>query len=170
MLKIIAIIEIVFFLGCAHTKSYSDFVSEASSFRQNDILTITLIDEEKFSGNQLMFTKDSLCWNNAKTNERQSVLLSNVRKIEIKKHGRGALDGLKIGALSGGFIGILVGGSLQNSNPEDEGTGEYFDSGKAAIVVGAIGAACGGIIGSIIGSIKGSQVVYYFDKDSSIVK
>lgn len=151
--------------GCAHTHKIN-LSSQPSTFNKINAnlkskkARITLANGQAFTGKGPQIAPDSTFWFDPGTNNKYTVSTLEVEKIVTKKRGRGALDGLKYGAIFGGAAGLIVG--IIARFPvfdEDEGAGGYgVDWTIAGLVfVGAIEA---GLLGLPIGAIIGSKDKY----------
>ena len=79
---------------------------------------------------------------------------------EHVSHGRGALEGLGIGAASGAAAGALAG--LASGS---DGDGESFlalswSAGEKALLLGTAGTIVGAAVGAVVGAVRGSRDTY----------
>ena len=90
------------------------------------------------------------------TPERASVATTALAEITVKRHGRGALEGLAIGLVAAGVLGFAVG-----PNEDDDCFAcPRFDRGEVA----ALSAAGGALWGLAIGAIRGARYHYSFER------
>ena len=78
---------------------------------------------------------------------------SEVRTIEVKRRGRGALDGALIGFLAGIPIGIAAGAEMYQSE-EDPSLSEGVGAVMGCVFVAALGMGTGGVVGFGIGATE----------------
>ena len=93
------------------------------------------------------------------------VRLGDVRSIEVRRHGRGAIEGLGLGLLSGVVVGAL-GGYVTGDDPSRQDLNEDFSirftRNENALVWGIIGGGLGGLLGLLVGAISGHVDRYEF--------
>jgi hypothetical protein len=85
-----------------------------------------------------------------------------LKSVSVRRHGRGALEGLGIGFLTGALVGIPIGAAVSDSLSVENchnGSCRLF----GAIVFGAVGAAAGSLIGLFIGAGVGHKTSVDFD-------
>jgi hypothetical protein len=84
----------------------------------------------------------------------------NVRRIEHRNRGRGAFDGLLLGAGAGAVVGLGVGAT---SGCQAKIWGECADFGPAIVVSSVL---LGAIIGAVVGAASGHVTRYQFGPSS----
>jgi hypothetical protein len=77
-------------------------------------------------------------------------------------HGRGALQGLGIGAAAGIATGMVAGFASGDDNCDNEDHGCFFEltAEAKAMIFGVLLGALGGGVGLIVGAVKGSTTIY----------
>jgi hypothetical protein len=90
--------------------------------------------------------------------------VSNLRGYEVKRRGRGALEGFGLGFLVGALAGAAIGsamGSDEACNGRD-GCNLSFTASDKALAIGFVGAVAGAIVGPLIGLLRGHTDRYVF--------
>jgi hypothetical protein len=136
-------------------RTYAAITEEA----RERTVEVELRDGTVYGGYNLLVTQDSTRFDR-KSGDRDPVVVptAQVREITIRKHGRGAVDGLGIGAAVGLGLGFLMGVTLH------DGPG-FFDDTRAEsglLAGGALG-LLGGTLGTFFGLVGGHRTVYRFD-------
>ena len=78
-----------------------------------------------------------------------------VSKVVDTQHGRGALEGLGLGALIGGVTGAVIGYAAA-----DEDDYLFNSKGEVAVVGGLVFGTMGALVGVVVGAVKGSTIIY----------
>lgn len=144
-----------FSTGCSSTYTVSSTGKPDAEFSHQEMIeelagrdvTIELKDGISILAKEVKISNDSASWVDVSTTERTNVATSVIKKIVIKSHGIGALEGMGIGILIGGTGGIILGSS-------GSGGGTFGREGAIAmgvIVVGGAGLVVGLISGATIG-------------------
>lgn len=142
--------------GCAHTHKIN-LSSQPSTFNKINAnlkskkAKITLANGQTFVGKGTQIAFDSTFWFDPGTNNKYTVSSLEVEKIVTKKRGRGALDGLKYGALIGGAAGLMI-GVLTGADEDPKGFGPDIDIAGWTVMLAVDGALLGLPIGAIAGS------------------
>jgi hypothetical protein len=91
-------------------------------------------------------------------------MLSDIEKISIKDHARGALEGAGVGAGSGALIGYIDGDDKPSSKDESNRSLkiEFKFSAETKALGGALGGGCIGLLG---GAIIGHTLNYHFSSE-----
>ena len=141
--------------GCTH--SHIVRPSESKSYvslnkrglRQQ--ATITLVKGRKLKGDKLRFAPDSTSWVDPHTQSVIAVPTAEVTHILFVRRGKGALEGLGLGFLTGALFGVpfaLAG---------------WID---IVLFLGPYVGALGGLIGLPVGIAVGSQEIYRIEHES----
>lgn len=145
---------VIFFWGCSSSSSVrSTSVEGALSYGEmNNQLrersaNIEMIDGRDIFADNVTLSGDSVSWLDASTSETSKVSTRQIRRIVIKNHFIGALEGMGIGLLVGGSVGFILG----SSGPEGGAWGRSGQIAMGLIVVGGTGVIVGLIPGLIIG-------------------
>ncbi len=89
----------------------------------------------------------------------RSAQTSNLQRIQIRRRGLGALEGLAFGIALGALAGAAFGASLPS---HQEGLGALYFTSPAAF--GAlVGAGAGGLLGPLIGAAIGHRTTIEFE-------
>ncbi len=121
-----------------------------------------VIDYREVTVRSLQVTPDSTSWLNARTHQLETVSTAQIKEIRFVRRGRGALEGLGIGLLSGAALGAVLGYA---ACPCTSWFGEAygFSRGYGAGVGVRVGGFLGGFLGLLVGSLSGSKQVYRFE-------
>ncbi len=125
---------------------------------------VTLNNDQKILATQLQARSDSATWVDAVSGLPQTVATAEIKAIRFKKSGRGALQGLGIGLLTGATLGGIIGLASGGDPPCKPAPNNVLDFCEAfrlsaaekaaagAIYLGAAGALVGTTTGALIGS------------------
>lgn len=149
-------------LACSHTYVFDKAFPLESLKKINDRTKgkkgiIQTSDGRKHNANEINVALDSTSWLETKTNSYRTRSNSELSKIVVKDHGKGAVEGLGFGFLSG-FAGGFAFGYLASSE-----SGFFGREGGATIAGTALG-LLGGFFGLIIGSVSGDQNTFKFNE------
>lgn len=151
---IIIAILIALLGGCTHTRVF-DLTTSEDRARVNAQVeqrssVVLLRSGERADAKALQLNSNAASWINPETGEPRSVLLTEIRAVEMPAYGRGALEGLAIGTGIGGllgFIGITI-----------EGAEEQLGGPSTEVVL--LGSAfLGGLVGALVG-IEAGRTLY----------
>lgn len=136
------------------TRTYAAITEEA----RERTVEVELRDGTVYGGYNLLVTQDSTRFDR-KTANRTPVVVptAQVRAITIRKHSRGAVDGLGIGTAVGLGLGFLMGVALY----DDPGFYDYTRAESGLLAGGALG-LLGGTLGTFFGLVGGHRTVYRF--------
>ncbi|MFN0158917.1 MAG: hypothetical protein ACKVRP_12705 [Bacteroidota bacterium] len=123
--------------------SYGEMIEELRGQQVN----IELKDERHILAKELKISNDSASWLDASTSERSKVATPQIKRIVIKNHLVGALEGMGFGFLVGGTAGVILG----SSGPESNALGREGMIAIGLVFVGGAGVVVGLIPGVIIG-------------------
>jgi hypothetical protein len=142
--------------GCAHTHRVN-LSSEPSAFdeinarlKDKDV-EITSVDGRTFTGKSPQLAPDSTSWYDPETYHQSTVATSEIRRIVTLKRLRGALEGLKYGALIGAAAGLGY-GVASGADEDAHGYGPDIDTPSWGVMLAADGALVGLVVGTIVGS------------------
>lgn len=153
----------IFFCGCSSTYLVSSTgkpdveysYQEMNEELKGQDVKIELKDGMDISAKDVKISDDSASWVDQQTDEESKSSIREIKKIVMKSHGTGALEGTGFGLVGGGGIGALI-GQITVGNDSDWGTG-------AGAVVGLIlGGGTGLVVGPITGLIIGHSYNYEF--------
>jgi len=161
--------------GCANTIAAYRPLSESATAEINETLDgrsakVMLAEGKQIAGQPIEAREvrvgiDTARWLEPSTDESwrpTAVPTTALKSISVRRHGRGALDGLGLGTLSGAIVGAVAGAAA--SRPcANETEMPCFGAGIAAIGGGILGFASGALVGSIIGAIVGHRTLLDFD-------
>jgi hypothetical protein len=157
---VIIIALAVFTSRCTHIRHVQSFegINKAAAGKH---ARMTLTNGRVLSGKDLQVAIDSTFWLDSATGRKQFIATLEIGKVVVKKRGRGALEGLGMGALAGAVIGFALGDDPPcEPDPNDlfgigQGLCETFrlSAGEKAL----IGAGGGGLWGLAIGALVGSK-------------
>lgn len=138
--------------GCAHSRLFNPATpegrAEVNARAEKHPTIVFLTNGERMDVESLRLNATEASWINPRTGEARSVLLSEIRTVRVPNRGRGALEGMAIGAgiAAGiGILGILI---------EGEGGGPSLGAPSTELVfVG--GTVSGAAIGALVGVATG---------------
>ena len=143
--------------------------------RRKQVL-LTLADGRALKVSSLQATPDSTSWFNKDTDRFETVATAEIQEIRFVKRGKGALQGLGLGLLTGAVLGAIVarGEVTVNGATDEQLCGEegdpflcyYAVTTKAALAVSMVG--LGSLLGPIVGAVLGSKEVYRFNQGVEI--
>jgi len=144
-------------LDCSHThrmgltdiEHYYGGINQKCEGREGKIQAF---GNREISGRNIYVTQDSIRWIDPETGSVHALPTSDVTSVEIKRGGRGALEGMGIGFLSGATIGAF-GGFASGDDPPGwfSMTAEQKAAG-GGLVLGLSGAIIGLPVGALVGS------------------
>lgn len=151
---------LVVFAGCTHTRVLTadspDALAEINQRGERSTASVTLITGETVSARSLHFAPDLVTWIDPQTGATTSSHTSDVGSVRFMSRGRGALEGLGVGFLTGAVVGGLVFFLAESGGADCQSCILDFSPGEAAllgiIVIGVPGAAVGGLVGAGRGS------------------
>ncbi len=139
------------FTGCTHICKYST-LGELNNKIKDKEAKITLINELDLIGKDINIYTDSTFWLDPNTENKQSIITSEVSSIITKSRWQGVLEGLGLGLLGGAAIGAIIG--FESYEGPDLLVGSPAG---AALFVGFFCGILGGLLGIPIGAIVGSK-------------
>ena len=165
-LSCVLIIMGFFILGCSHTyvldkESRNEFAEQLNKKTRKKEAVIQTRDGKKYNAEEIWFLLDSTSWRDPTTNSYKTRSNSELYKIVINDHGKGAVEGLGLGVLSG-FAGGFVLGYLASSESE------YFGRAGTATITGTALGVLGGFLGLIGGSASGDKNIFMFDESTEL--
>lgn len=142
--------------GCAHThrinlSSGPSTFDEVNARLENKAVTIISADGRTFTGKSPQFAPDFTSWFDPETYRQATIATSEIRKIVTLKRSRGALEGLKYGALIGAAAGLSY-GVASGADKDPQGYGPDIDTPGWGVMLAADGALVGLVVGTIVGS------------------
>lgn len=111
---------------------------------------------------QISIDRDSTIFQEEKSSARRGVATSEITSIQQTSHFSGAIGGLSLGIVAGGFAGGCT-GFLSYDRSSETGS-------KLIVTDLMIGAAVGAVAGLIYGVIHGDRTVYEYKPDSTKIK
>jgi len=165
MLKKLFIISLALTLNHCTSKRLIDSANSGGASwqalnRNQGKAEVTLKNERKILATQLQARSDSATWVNAVSGRPQTVATAEIRQIRFKKSGRGALQGLGIGLLTGATLGGIIGFASGGDPPCKPAPNNVLDFCEAfrlsAVEKAAVGAIYLGIAGALVGSPTGA--------------
>ena len=119
--------------------------------------TVRSIDGTKYKARFLLVDQDSTSWTHLESRTTQRIATHQIREIRFVRRGKGLVEGLGLGfitgACMGGAIGVMMGSSDDSAATPPH---EDFLFGAAALGIPMA------LIGGIIGPLSGSKDLYYF--------
>jgi hypothetical protein len=96
---------------------------------------------------------------------------NEIAMIKDTSHGRGALEGLGVGA----GLGVLTGAAAGFASGDDECSDEEFcilefSAGEKAVIFGVLLGGIGGVLGLVVGAAKGSTTIYEHPQSGTSVR
>jgi hypothetical protein len=108
-----------------------------------------------FTGVDLRVGGDSLSWLDAESLARWSVPSQLVSSLTFASSGQGAFEGLGLGALIGGGVGIVAAAIIVGREE-----GPSAEAGLAYLYLGGGGIALGAVTGLVVGAFLGAEQQY----------
>jgi hypothetical protein len=124
---------------------------------------VTLVDGTSMMATMVHGNQDTVHWKDPVDWTEVSVPTWQIKTIALNSHGKGAGQGLGIGALSGAALGGLA-GLADGDDPE--GFLSFSKEAKAGLGAGA-GVIVGGVIGLLAGAASGSSTTFDFQVNDS---
>ncbi len=121
---------------------------------------VILDSGEEIPMDKLRVGVDSIFFRNKYSDEKMGVFIREVKEINFKMSGKGAMEGLSTGILVGGLLGFTIGFA---SGDDPSGLLSFTAEEKGALLGLTLGIA-GGLIGTIGGAASGSRGKYIFTK------
>jgi hypothetical protein len=141
-------------VGCTHTTVMNPSNLQTCARLNDDVghrkAAITLTDGRNFAAKGLLLAPDSTSWLDPRTEELRTVPTAEVMEIRIVRHGKGALQGLGIGFLTGALTGAVVGFADGDDPP---GWFSMTAEQKAGVLA----------VGPVAGAAVGSRDIYRFE-------
>lgn len=132
--------------GCTHIRLFNPATpegrAEVNARSEQRLAVVILASGERADAESLRLDVDEASWIDPGTGEARSAPLSNVLIVRVPNRGRGALEGLAIGAGVGTVLGILAateGGPLSSLPLAWIGAGVFSGSAIGALVGVATG-------------------------------
>lgn len=165
MKNLIYILLIALFLisGCSHTyvldkESPNEFIEKVNKKTKRKKGVIRTKDGEKNKGKEITVTVDSSSWIDMKTSYYKTIANSELNQIILNDHGKGALEGLGLGILSGFITGFGIGYLSYSEH------GNFFDrKDDYATITGTALGLLGGFLGLIGGAAGGAKEIFMFN-------
>ena len=147
-------------VGCVHTQAptlgepggYASLNRRAAEHDAH----VTLAGGRHLPATALQVTLDLTSWIDPASGAVMNVATPEVTAVQFTRHGRGALEELGIGLLSGAAMGALVGFA---SGDDDPGI-LAFTAEEKALLGGVFFGGIGGLLGLSFGAAIGSKDVY----------
>lgn len=157
---IVIISAIIFVSNCTHIRRpfLFDDINKAGIGKK---VGITLTNGCVFNGKSIQITHDSTSWLDSNTKNTQSIATSQIKSTVLKKSGRGALEGLGLGILSGAITGALIGFVSGDDDPQTVFL--PYTAEEKAVGYGVVLGAAGGLLGLPIGAAVGSKDKFLFE-------
>ena len=114
--------------------------------------TVELKEGMKIFTNQIKITSDSVSLFDYDANTLYIIQVGKIKKIVVKSHLIGFLEGLGLGAIGGGIVGSVIGANDNHSATD----------GPIKLYLFLISTAGGAGLGSITGLILGHSYIYEF--------
>lgn len=151
---ILSLLVLAALTACSSTKfvdrkSSHSTLSEIGRLAGGKMATLELVDNQTYYARDLSIDSDSVFWQDWQTGQLNIQPISNLKRIEIRSHSRGAIDGLAIGSGVGAFGGFMV---LASIGSEDINVTRGEQGALGAIIFGGIGSVLGVSIGAAVGS------------------
>jgi hypothetical protein len=163
----LAVLSVILLFGCTHNhiikkdepKDYQTPNQLAAKYRAYVIMT---------KGNykiaeKLHIAPDTTSWIDPANQQAVMVPTRDICRIIFERPGKGAAEGLGIGAVSSAFTGIVFGYIFGYTREDDED--ELFHTAEDRAIVGSVvfgvyGAVLGAGIGALAGALRGSRERY----------
>lgn len=148
------------FTGCTSTRVVDTQApspyAEVNEAVQGRVVQVQLADGRALQATDLDVAPDVASYVDA-DGQMHTVATDRIEQIRLIQHGRGALEGIGIGLLTGGGGGALVGLMSASTCGKDDW---FCGPGFNAAVFGTLFGAIGGAIGLISGTVRGHRTVY----------
>ena len=149
--------------GCSTTRPVAGHetltaLDEIKYRTADDQAVIRLVDGRKMKGTRIHGDLEEITWQDPDDFTAVSVPTGDIDSITLVSHGRGAAQGLGLGALCGAVLGGVAG----YSGGDDEGSFLAFSAEQKAGMGAVGGVAAGGLVGVLAGGASGSKTVYEF--------
>lgn len=164
-MKLMALIVLSFLIiGCSQTyvlnkESQSDFMEQIQKKTRKKKVVIEGRDGKKYDAEEIWPLIDSTSWRDPTTNSYKTKSNSELKRIVISDHAKGAVEGLGFGILSGFAGGFVLGYAASSEHA-------YFGRAGSATVTGTALGALGGFLGLIVGSASGDNDIFLFGEHS----
>lgn len=150
--------------GCTSTRTLGDASDYAAINQkaQTQEATVILLNGSSFEAQALQMTPDSSSWRDASGRYR-SVTTAQIRDVQFWSRGRGAGNGLLIGAAIGAAGTAIWGYSLYDDSCDlcDSPSEDPF----FLLAVGA-GTLAGGLLGSLVGAGTKGKITYRVPREA----
>jgi hypothetical protein len=157
------ILAVLVLAGCTSTRVVDSSApmpyAEVNEQAQRRTAQMQLADGRTMRATYLRVDRDSASYVDGMGDVR-SIATSRIVSVRFTRHGRGALQGIGIGLLSGGGGGALVGLMSSTTCGKDDW---FCGPGFNAAVFGVFFGAIGGAIGLVTGTARGHRTVYRFN-------
>ena len=147
------------FVGCSHTLPFSNY-DLINSLTKGKVATLKLPEWDNIKGRDIQITTDSTYWIEPRKGIKNAVPTSQVHKLVIVNHGRGAWEGFRPFFGAGLALGLL--GLIEGDDPPC-GPDTWICFSLSATDKFLIGNSLGigsGVIPGLIGYMVGSNDVY----------
>jgi hypothetical protein len=113
-------------------------------------VTVALLNGQELEVSNAVLASDSTRFVTQSSGKQVSVPTPQIVKIEHTDKGRGTIEGLEIGAITGSAFGlsVILGSHLHSTGYDPNLAGPY-------IILGSVGAIFGGVFGTLAGSSIG---------------
>jgi hypothetical protein len=148
--------------GCASTRLINpEKPSDLAmmSFKQDQKVRVTTSDGQWFLVSNLQVKPDSTRWFDGR--QFVSVATSDINEVTRIRRGKGALQGLGLGLLSGAAVGGFIG--IASYEPCDNCLID-FGPGFSLMAGSALGVVAGAPFGILVGASVGSKSKYQFQE------
>jgi len=157
------ILAVLVLAGCTSTRVVDSSApmpyAEINEQAHHQAAQVQLADGHTMRATRLRLDADSASYVD-KVGAVRSIATSRIVSVRFTRHGRGALQGIGIGLLSGGGGGALVGLMSSTTCGKDDW---FCGPGFNAAVFGVFFGAIGGAIGLVTGTARGHRTVYRFN-------
>lgn len=122
LISILLLPLIIFYNACTSNYIIKKDISSLNILNEKltgEMATLIMTDGKKIDGKNIVITGDSIFYTDIESRFFSGELTSNINKIVITDHGRGAMEGLGYGCLSGFLIGAAIGAA--SFDPDDTG-------------------------------------------------
>jgi len=127
-------------------------------------VAVALANGAVYYGRALQMAADSTSWLVEDAYEVKSVATHDVVAVEIQNRGRGALEGLAMGAVAGTLTGVALGLIIGDDPPCEDGWCLFRTTAEEkAQMFGVLLGTTSALGGLVRGAVRGSRDVYQVD-------
>jgi hypothetical protein len=155
------LVIIVALLACAHTTAVDPAnIDQCRDLREKTAhreATVALRSGMELEARCLFLRPDSTSWLDPHTHELKTVATADVVEVQMVHRGKGTLEGLGIGLLTGTLTGAVIG----FADGDDPPGWFSMTAGQKAAMGGVAFGSLGGLAGTVAGAMNGHREEFY---------